>query len=111
MKYYGRIGFMVTEEEPDNPSVYSEKLVYKTYSGDVERNMTKWSSSDKLNDDLNVSNSVSIVADPFAYNHSSSIRCIEFMGSLWKVDSVTVRFPRLVLSIGGVYNGPQTNSG
>ena len=101
---------MVTEEDPDNPGVFTEQLVYKTYAGDAERNLTKWSSSDKVNDDLNISNSVSIVADPYAYNHSSSIRCIEIMGSLWKVNSVTVRYPRLVLSIGGVYNGPQTDS-
>ena len=71
--------------------------------------MTKrWEDGEKVNPDLNVSNEISIVSDPYAEQHFHQIRYIAWAGTLWTVKSVTVERPRLRLTIGGVYNGQQT---
>lgn len=101
-KWYGKIGFGRTVENV--PGVHEETIVERPYFGDVLRNFRRWQSGEYLNDDLNVSNQISVVADPFAYQNFHSIRYIEFMGARWKVSSVEVEYPRLVLEVGGVYN-------
>lgn len=102
-KWYGKVGYITTEEtEPGN---WEPKPVEIPYSGDLIKNISKWSTSNKVNDDLNVANQISIVADPFAYQNFQSIKYIEFMGAFWDVASVEPQYPRLILTIGGVYNG------
>ena len=77
-KFYGAIGYSVTEEI--RPGVWGEKITVRDYYGDVIRNTRQYQSSDNLNDNLNVSNEFSIVADPFAYANFHSMRFIEYMG-------------------------------
>lgn len=103
-KFYGLIGYANTVEMA--PGVYEEQITTKEYYGDLLRNSRKLqTSSDSLNDNINVANEISILADPFANNNFHSMRYVEFMGSKWKITSVDVQFPRLILTIGGVYNG------
>lgn len=103
-KYYGKIGFSITEET--SPGVWTEKIVARDYKGDVVRNYIRREPSDKINDNVNISNNLSIVADPFFYEHIGMVRYVEWMGSLWNVESIDIQRPRLILTIGGVYNGP-----
>jgi len=106
-KYYGNIGFLITEEA--SPGVWEEHYVVQPYSGDVLRSSSQYSpSSEKLNDDISIKNRISIVADPFAIGNFYNIRYIEWLGNKWKVSDVEVEYPRLILSIGGVYNGQET---
>lgn len=102
-KYFGKIGFIETVETA--PDVWTEQVTEREYYGDVTRNLKRFDSGENLNDNLNISNSISIVADPYALNSFHAMRYIEFMGAKWKINSVDVQYPRLVLSIGGVYNG------
>ena len=102
-KFYGKIGFGVTTET--SPGVWTEEITEREYYGDVNRLIRKWDRRDQVNDDLNVNHEISIVADPYAYDHFSNIRYLEWMGVKWKVPTVEVRYPRLVLEVGGVYNG------
>lgn len=102
-KWYGLIGFAETVEI--SPGVYEEEITEHQYYGDVVRDTRRLQNSSQLNDNVNISNNISIVADPFANNNFHSIRYIEYMGAKWKVESVEVQYPRLVLTIGGVYNG------
>lgn len=103
-KWYGTIGYADMVET--TPGVYKESIVTRNYSGDVIRNSSRWStSSDSTNDNLNINNQISILADPFAYQNFHSMKYIEFMGTRWKITSVEVQYPRLILSMGGVYNG------
>ena len=102
-KWFGKIGYAVTEET--TPGGWVEQITERTYYGDSIRNTRRLQTSDKLNDDINVSNEISIVADPFARDNFHAMRYIEFMGTRWKVSSVEVQYPRLILSLGGVYNG------
>lgn len=102
MKFYGAIGYGVTRETA--PDVYGEEIVEHEYYGDVTRNFQRWQSGQTLNDNLELDNVISVVADPFAFEHYSEIRYVVWNGAKWKVKNVEVQYPRLILTIGGVYN-------
>lgn len=102
-KYYGKIGYAETVETA--PGVWEEQITEHNYFGDLTRITRRLQSSDKVNDDINISNELSIVADPYAMNNFHSMRYAEFMGTRWKVLTVEVQYPRLILSLGGLYNG------
>ena len=111
MRYYGVIGYAVTEET--SPDVWTESIHEIHYRGEVRRVTRRLVSGDKVNDDVNVSNEISILADAFALQNFQNIRYVEWNGVKWKVSSVTVERPRMTLEIGGLYNGtegPQINS-
>ena len=105
-KFYGAIGYAVTEET--KPGVWMEKITERMYYGDLTRNTRKLQSTDQLNDNINVANEISIIADPFANENFHSMKYVEFMGAKWKITSIEVQHPRLILTVGGVYNGKQT---
>ena len=102
-KFYGAIGFASTVETV--PGVYEEQIVSHNYYGDVNRNTRRLQTSDSVNDNINVSNEISIIADPYARENFHAIRYVEWMGTKWKVGTVEVQYPRLILSLGDVYNG------
>lgn len=102
-KWFGKIGF--AEQVETTPGVWEDKITPREYYGDVYRNSRRLQSADQLNDNLNISNEISIVADPYANDNFHKIRYVEFMGAKWKVNNAEVRYPRLILNIGGVYNG------
>lgn len=104
-KFYGKIGF--ADQVETRPGIWTDGITERDYFGDLIRNTRRLQSSDKLNDDVVVSNEISIVADPYANQNFHAIRYVTFMGSKWKVTSVDVQYPRLVLTLGGVYNGGQ----
>lgn len=102
-KWYGKVGYIIQEEV--EPGVWIPTPTERSYYGDLLSGMSKWSSANKVNDDLNVANKVSIMADPFANQHFSHIKYVEFMGALWNVTTIEPQPPRLILTVGGVYNG------
>ena len=101
-KFCGVIGYVITNEI--EPGVYVEEVIESEYYGDVIRNTRRLREAAKVNDDINISNQISIVADPFANNNFHAMRYIMFMGVKWKITEVEVQYPRLILSIGGLYN-------
>lgn len=101
-KFCGLIGFEVTKET--EPGLYEEFIIENFYYGDVIRNLRRLNDNSKVNPDVNISNQISIVADPFANNNFHTIRYVEYMGAKWKVTDVEVQYPRLILTIGGLYN-------
>lgn len=101
-KYYGAIGYAETVET--KPGVWKEQITERMYSGDLLRNSRRFQSADKLNDDLNISNELSIVADPYANQNFHLMRYAEFMGTKWKITDIEVQYPRLRLTLGGEYN-------
>lgn len=102
-KWYGVIGY--AEMVETTPGVWKEQVTKRNYYGDLTRNTRRLQTADKLNDDINISNELSIVADPYAMNNFHSMRYAEFMGTAWKITNVEVQYPRLILSLGGVWNG------
>lgn len=101
-KFYGAVGYAETVET--SPGVWEEQITERNYYGDVIRNTRRLQSADKVNDDINISNEISIVADPYANDHFYAIRYVVFQGAKWKVSNVDVQYPRLILSLGGLYN-------
>ncbi len=102
-KYFGKVGYSVTQETV--PGVWEESVTERSYYGDLIKNTRRYQSADKVNDDLSISNEISILADPYAYENFHSMKYVEFMGAKWKVTNVEVQYPRLILTVGGVYNG------
>lgn len=102
-KFYGAIGYAETSEI--TPGVWVESITERNYSGDIIKNSKRWTTGENLNDNLNINNQISIIADPFAYANFHTIRYVTWMGALWKVSSIDIQRPRLVLTMGGVYNG------
>lgn len=101
-KFCGMIGF--SEAIETSTDVWEEKIVEKKYFGDVNRNFSQRKSDSQLNDNIDISNTISIVADPYVNQNLHAIRYVIFMGIKWKVTNIEVQYPRLLLSIGGVYN-------
>ena len=106
-KWAGVIGF-VDDTTETAPSVYREKIVERQYYGDVLKN-NRLVAADKVNDDISVQNQLSIVADAYAMNHFYSIKYATFCGVRWIVSNVEVEYPRLTLTLGGVWNGSSGN--
>lgn len=103
-KFYGAIGYGTAVES--SPGVWQDIITEKQYYGDVLKNSRTLLDGEKVNNDLSVNNSISIVADAYANEHFFAIRYIRWAGALWKVTEVEVHSPRLLLRLGGIYNGP-----
>ena len=101
-KFYGKVGFLRIEETA--PDVYSEILTERLYKGDVIRNQKRYQSSESLNDDVVLSNNISIVADSYANENVFAIKYVMYKGVPWKVMNVEIQRPRIILTIGGKYN-------
>lgn len=101
-KFYGIIGYAKTVET--EPGIWTEEITERRYYGDLVRNNSRYQQSGGVNDDIVLSNNISIVADPYANENYLHIRYVELMGVKCKVTNVDVQYPRLILTTGGVYN-------
>ena len=99
-KFYGTVGFVKTEET--EPGIWKAQTVEHGYCGDLIRNIYRNDGS-RVNTDFNINNQVSIVCDPYALENFQFIKFVRFLGSAWKVSSVEVNYPRLLLNLGDVY--------
>lgn len=102
MKWCGKIGFLTTELED---GIYSEKIVEKTFVGEMIKNRVDVQNTNNLNDDLVLNNQISILASKFVYDNYSYMKYVEVLGVKWKIRSAEIQYPRLLLSLGGVWNG------
>lgn len=102
-KYYGSVGY--AESVETSPGIFKEEIVPREYFGDIIRNNRRLENSGEINDSINVTNQISIVSDPYALQNFWKIRYATFMGQKWKVKDVNVESPRLILTLGGLYNG------
>ncbi len=102
-KWYGKIGYADTVET--EPGLWESTITERSYYGDIIQNNRMIQNSGNINDNVNINNQISIVADPYANQHMYDMRYIEFQGAKWKVTNVTVQYPRLLLNIGGIWNG------
>lgn len=104
-KFAGVIGYAETVETA--PGVYEETITERHHFGDWKRNTLRQQPTDQLNDDINISNELSIIANPYAMDHLHLMKYVKYLGAAWKVTNIEVRYPRLILTLGGVYNGEQ----
>lgn len=104
-KFYGAVGYCTMVESA--PDVWIEEIVERKYAGDVQRMSRRLQGGDTVNNNLSVSNQISIVSDPYAYQHFHEIRYVEWSGVKWKVTTVDVQYPRLILTLGEIYHGEE----
>lgn len=102
-RFYGIVGFVNDTEVARD--VHVNKPIERFYKGDFPRNNRNLSSGLDINDTVSLNASISIIADPYALSHFHTIRYVKWGGGYWRVETVEVQYPRLILSIGGVYNG------
>jgi hypothetical protein len=103
-RYFGKVGYGTDVETA--PGVWTTQITEKTYSGDVVRDFRRLQEGERVNKNLTTSTSISIVSDSYANANFSAIRYVEWEGVLWEVNVVDQEHPRLILQLGGVYNGP-----
>lgn len=107
-KFFGKIGFSETVET--TPGIWEPRITVREYYGDVNRNQRRWQENpDSQNDDLNLSNEISIVGDPYAYDNFNAMKWVEYGGAKWKISWINLQYPRIILTLGGVYNGKDEN--
>jgi len=105
-RFGGKIGFGESGENPAGSGVWKDVITEYEYFGDVVKNARRLQEGGKVNDDITLENSISIVADEYANDHIFAMRYVEWRGKRWKVSKVEVEHPCLVVRLGGVYNGP-----
>lgn len=102
-KYYGKVGYVYTKETA--PGVWKEVREEHSHYGDVLSNFRRWGeNSESTNDDFLINNKLSLVMDAFVIEHASEIRYVEYMGAKWKVTNIEIEHPRVILTLGGLYN-------
>ena len=108
-KFHGEIGYVIKQET--EPGVWADKVVEKPYTGSIIKNVHRNESSGDVNDNFTVNNIFSIVAsEPFAYDNFQSMTYIRWLAKVWKIASAEIDRPRILLTIGGVYNGKQAKT-
>lgn len=105
MKFHGKIGFVQTVETPVGSGIYLEEATEKSYFGDMLKTMRSWEKTEYANDDLNINNELSILSNPYIIERLNAVRYVVWHGTAWKVKSAELVFPRIKLTLGGVYNG------
>lgn len=104
-RFCGIVGYLTTEET--RPGIWEDIITERKYYGDIVSNRSRWESTESVNDNINITSDISILADAYAYQHFSEIKYVEFMGAKWRVSSATPDRPRITLTLGGLYNGQQ----
>ena len=102
-KFYGAIGY--ARQEESKPGVWTDEIIEKNYRGDVVLDQRRWRPAEKVNDDINLDNSISIIADEYAYSNIGNMKYIVWNNTPWKIQSFSISRPRIVIQIGGIYNG------
>lgn len=103
-KFRGAIGLV--DDVETAPDVYEQHAIERKYRGDFVRNIRRWNTTEYLNDDLTMNNEISIIADSYLFKHIYAMRYVKFEGTAWKITAITVQRPRIIIDIGGIYNGP-----
>lgn len=107
-KWYGIVG--IADDIETEPGFHEDSIVEKHYQGDVFSTRWRRQTADRINDDITLAKQISIIADQYALYHYSTIAYVEYMGTKWKVTEVEPQFPRLILTVGGVWNGNTAES-
>lgn len=102
-RYYGKIGFYFDGVEV-RPGVWQPIIEERDAFGDVIRNTKRTENQGYVNDNIVLNSQISFVADSYAIDNFQRIKYATYMGTKWAVSSAEVAFPRIILTLGGVYN-------
>lgn len=107
-KWFGKIGYTETKEDEEEPGIWREEITERSYFGSIYRSYARIEKDNAINRDVKFSTSISIVSDPFAIDNFCNIRYVTALNKKWEVSNVEIQYPRLILTIGGLYNERQT---
>lgn len=107
-RFHDAVGFRISIDNQET-GIADDLVVERTYFGKVLEHTRRWQTSDTVTDDLTLGNQIAITANDYAFQHASAICYVRFMGGLWRVTGVKVKGPELILTLGGVYNGPTSH--
>lgn len=102
-KFYGKVGFVIDHAETQ-PGIWEEQIEERNYYGTITQDNRRWEKGESINDNLILSNYISILADTYAYKHIGAIRYVYYLGTKWAVKSISIKRPRIELTLGGIYN-------
>lgn len=105
-RFYGQVGYYVGDVEV-SPGVYDEGIEERSYYGDITRISRRLDVPDSMNGDVTPNHRISVVADGYAFSNFFNIRYVVWRGAKWLVTVVELERPRLILTIGPKYNGPE----
>ena len=108
-RFYGKIGFAVMEET--KPGIYRETYTERSYKGDVLNRRYRWQDTDHFNEDISVTNEISIIADNFANTNIGTMRYVRWLNQVFEIESATIDLDRhrITLSLGGIFNVEDTD--
>ena len=101
-RYHGYVGYAIDVEA--YPGVWEEQISEHEYFGDVLKNRINMQQGSVVNAKITISNSISIIADPFAFEHVYAMRYVTYLGKKWSIVNVSIERPRIILTLGGLYN-------
>lgn len=107
-KWCGKIGLAIcAEEDPENnPGVWTDIIKEVPAKGEIIKTSYRYqSNTDSTNDDISLNMSLSIISNTYLTNNFQSIKYITYKNGVWSVTGVSLENRRLILSIGGIYNG------
>lgn len=110
MKFFGQIGYNISEEEVDDTGVWIPSVVERSYKGDFIRDDRNLSTTDSVNGNVTFSNQISVISDSYGFLNHVNIRYVRWNGNCWQVSSVEVVRPRILIRFGELYNGPTGSS-
>jgi hypothetical protein len=107
VRFSGAVGYATSTESA--PGVWKEIITERTYYGDVIRNTRRLEPPSLVpperNSNIALEHSIAIVADAEAYEKYLQMRYVTWDGIKWTIISVEVRRPRLILTVGGQWDG------
>lgn len=103
-RYSGKIGFASQKRIDDRTE---EVIIEQVLYGDILTEAVKSAIADTINPQFSIGNSISLVANPFAFENAYAIRYAVYLGKRWSVAEVKINAPRIILRLGGIYNGPE----
>lgn len=102
-KYAGLVGYVSLVESP--PGVWNQVSNPKRMRGDIIRQSSSNQNGDKVNSDITLNHRVSLIGDAYSLGNYSDIKWIEIDGKKWEVNSIEIQRPRIIVTLGGVWNG------
>lgn len=104
-RFCGKVGFVSTSEDPEGSGVFKETVVEKKYYGDFVSSGYRRDDNQVINANIQLSNRVSLLTDPYAFKNASYIAYVEIAGTKWAVSSIEFQGKRLICSFKGIYTG------
>ena len=104
-QYSGMLGYVMPAKE-DPPGIWKPSaVVEKLGRGDLIGQTINNEDVGGLSDGITINNQLSIIMDPFVNKNLESLKYVILYGTRWEIKSMTINRPRVILTLGGVYNG------